>query len=406
MITQVLQGWAGNDEYQAAVTQLELLLSRWLYQNWSENHNTYSHNELAYLAYVGSGIIIDTLVAEGQISLRMAGDVTSMLLEDTRFQPVKLHEEQQPLGFFRPVLGNSLNYAASYLLHGLLSDEAYLPEYKKKTSVKNVLLQFGATNKVQQALFESDQWTPSWLDSELATDIGGACVDILGYLSESDTEEWSDLDRYRIEVAASNDVAGFLAQHMARAIGQQESETEVLASVTMLFQGRMYPTLIWYETLSILFESEVLERICRFAQSYGEVVANFTLMLIKHDANFPPKLSKNIHDFLLEVPTGEDVAELIKVKAYVFSQLLLLGLDIALVCKWIKNVAMDRHLDVPISRLAFRPFILFWRDFESEIRKPLFDSLMEIATMPDYKGLWEFTRLARDKEILDNGSQL
>jgi hypothetical protein len=145
----------------------------------------------------------------------------------------------------------------------------------------------------------------------------------------------------------------------------------------------------------------VLEKIHKFAQSYGEVVANFVLILIQQDANCPSELRDTIGDFLLEVPTSVNTAELIKAKAYVFSQLLHSSLDIALVCKWIQNVAADDQLDGSTVRLAFRPFILMWQDFGAEVRKSLFDTLMEIAVMPKYKGLWEFARLTRVQESFD-----
>jgi hypothetical protein len=400
LIIRVLQGWTVEDDYQATITQLEALLCRWLYRAWSIDDSRF-REELAYLAFVGAGFVMDTLAVAGQISSSVVRDITHRLLSDIKSGPIHSRSELQLNGFFHPVLGTSLNYAASYLLHGLLSSEAYLPEYHTQPLLKEVALQCGVSHRIQQAFLGSNQLESAWLDSELVTDIGSACTKVLGGLSESDIEKWSELDRYRIIVAASQEAVGVLAQQMTRAIATQETEAEIMGSLTTLFQGKMHPTPIWYETLSILLEPDVLEKIHKFAQSYGEVVANFVLILIQQDANCPSELRDTIGDFLLEVPTSVNTAELIKAKAYVFSQLLHSSLDIALVCKWIQNVAADDQLDGSTVRLAFRPFILMWQDFGAEVRKSLFDTLMEIAVMPKYKGLWEFARLTRVQESFD-----
>lgn len=394
LISRILQGLAVEEDYQTVVTQFQSLLCHWFYETWSEAE-IHFRSELAYLAYVGAGFIIDALSTQPQIDLSTAEKVMHILISDLRSRPINSRPEPQPYGFFDPTLGSSLNYAASYLLHGLLLTDVQPMEYHAKPLVREVVLQCGVSHQIQQAFLGSNEWELTWLDSELVQNIGSACVEILGNLTESEIQDWSELDRSRVVMAAFADQVEELAQQMTRNIAMQETEAEVLSSVTTLFQGRMHPTSVWYETLSVLFESEVIEKIRSFAQCYGEVVANLSLMWMRQDAGCPSELLVRIRDFLLEVPTSETAAELIKPKAYVFSTFLHSGLDADLVCEWIKNVADNDELDKPTVRLALRPFILMWSKFEPEIRRPLFSILSQIAVTPKYKGLWEFNRLIR-----------
>ncbi|MCL4264730.1 MAG: tetratricopeptide repeat protein [Anaerolineae bacterium] len=400
LISRILQGSAVEESYQTVMTQLQLLLCHWFYETWSQA-DTHFHEELVYLAYVGAGFIIDTLSTHSQISLGTAESVIHGLVSDLRSRPINSRPEPQLFGFFDPALGSSLNYTASYLLHGLLKTDVHLVGYHAKPLIRDVALQCGVSHRTQQAFLGSNEWELSWLDSELVQDIGSACVEILGILNESETQDWSDLDRARMAIAASEDRVKEIAQQMTRGIAMQETEAEVLSSVTTLFQGRIHPTSVWYETISVVFESEVIEKIRAFAQCYAEVVANLCLMWVRENAGCPPELLAQIRDFLLEVPTGDNAGELIKPKAYVFSKLLHSGLDTDLVCKWIKKVADSDQLDQPTVRLAFRPFILAWPEFEQEIRRPLFSILSQIAATSSYKGLWEFNRLIRTQHQLE-----
>lgn len=394
MISRVLWGSGIAEDYQGMIPQFQSLLFRWFYETWAEAH-AHSHEELAYLAYVGAGFIIDAFSAQQQISLGTAEKVMHGLVSSLRSRPISLRQEPQPFGLFHPALGNSLNYAASYLLHGLLTIKVLPMEYQSNPSVKEAALHCGVSHRIQQAFLGSNEWEQSWLDSELAQDIGSACVEILGDLTKSAIQDWSELDRFRLAVAGFEEQVQEIAQYMIRNIAIQETESEVLASITTLFQGRIHPTSIWYEALSVLFEPEVIEKILVFAKCYSEVVANLSLMWMRQDTNCPPELLTRVRNFLLEVPIHNNATELIESKAYVFSMFLHSGLDVDLVCEWIKDVADDEKLDVPTVRSAFRPFILKWSEFKPEIRSLLFSTFSEIAAMPRYNGLWEFNRLTR-----------
>lgn len=397
-ICSILRGLVTDDRNQVAALEFESLLCHWFYQSWllgQSTDETNSKNELTYLACVGASFIVDVLTESGQNAQHLFEEMTAELLADLKSRPMGEMFEQQPVGFFRPALGNGLNYNASFLLHGLLSMQMSYPQLQKHSLVKEAALVCAVEYRMRQAFLNPEQLESSWLDAELVVDISGACVVLVGVTDEDGIKEWSKYDQYRVTVAASPTSGRVLAQQMVQGIANQTSETQVLKGITTLFQGRIQPSRSWYEIVNYLFEPAILERIREFVRCYGEMIANLALIHIHSDDNCSPELQNKINELLLEIPVGNNVGELIKAKAYVFSQLLLSGFDPALICQWLQNIAQDEQLDVPTTRLAFRPFVLMLEQYPIEIQVPIFETFTRFRQLPQYESLWEFKRLAR-----------
>lgn len=406
LVTRVLQGRASEDVREAMVAALEVIICRWLYHIWawsvpSGDRHLY---ELAYLASVGASHIADALAVDGQISQQATQSVIEILNSDLKTRLIISGIEPQPDGFFRPVWGIHLNYAVSYLLKGLVSDKLPSSDFLRlDPSTKEAALVCGVQHRREQAFCCPVSPDPSWLDTELAVDIGATSAAFLGQLGKSELETWPEQERNQLLFAASPDSATVVLQAMVTTIPELDNEAMVMQRVLWLFQGRSQPTPTWFELLRHLFAPEVLDKLREFGACYGEVMWRLGDLLLHPGEDCPPELLILSRELVFEAPVGENVPALVKIKAHVLSQLVGLGLDVGSVCQWLRDVAQSDQVDIPVARSALRPFILFWSRYSEEVRRPLFDAFMEIAQLPEYKGLWEFARLARHQRALSTG---
>ena len=303
-------------------------------------------------------------------------------------------------GFFRPACGTHLNYAASHLLHGLLADDLEHTRLRSSAEVREAALSSGARHRLEQALCSPALPDPSWLDSELEIDMAMASAAVLGTPDEEEFEAWSAEDRTRFLMAASQDAAPILAQRVVDMLPELDDEDQVMQSVIRLFQGRIQASLEWFELLQRMFVPEVLEKLRQFELCYGEAIWRLGELLLHDRAKCPAELMTLIQEFMFEIPTGENARALIRIKADVLAQLLGVGFDAVPIQQWLRKVAESERIDVPLARLAFRPFVLLWSEYPAGAREPLFGTFTEIAALPSYQNLWEFARLARHHRVL------
>ncbi len=405
LVTRVLQGSAPSDAREAAIAALETIICRWLYHIWASSiaGRDSSLYELAYLASVGASHIADALAVDGQITRLAAQSVVEILNSDLKTRLIVSGVEPQPDGFFRPTWSIHLNYAVSYLLEGLVSDSLPSPEFRSDPSMRAAALMCGVRHRHEQAFCSPVLPDPSWLDAELVTDIGAASAALLGQLSESELETWSEQERNQLLFASSPDSATDLPRAVIASIPELDDAGMVMQRVLWLFQGRAQPTRAWFELLRYLFDPEVLGKLRQFEMCYAEVMWRLGDLLMHPSEDCPPDLLVLSRELLFEIPVGENASALIAIKAHVLSQLVGLGLDVESVCQWLREVAQSDEVDIPVVRSALRPSILLWPHYSEEVREPLFDTLMEIAQLPNYRSLWEFARVVRHQRALSVG---
>jgi hypothetical protein len=401
LTTCVLQGFTTDDSRQAMAIALETTICRWLYHSWVvlELHGGDHVYELAYIASVCASHIVDALVVDGQITQQVAQGVVNTLGTDLKHKMIVEGVEPQPDGVYRPTWGIYLNYAASFLLKGLLAGDFSMLELCLTPAVKAAALACGVRHRREQAFCSPVFPDPSWLDAELVADIGAACVDFLSKLSESEQEAWSEQERKLLQFAASPGSSVSACQTLITSIPKIDDEQMVMQLVLWLFQGRAQSRVAWFDLLRHLFDSEVMNHLRQFETCYGEVMWRLGELLMHPSENCPSDVLVLSRDLLFEVPVGEKAPALLRIKAHVLSQLVDLGLDVASVCQWLKNVVQSDKIDISIIRSVLRPFILFWPRYAKETRDTLFATLMEVAQRPGDENLWEFARLARHRKF-------
>ncbi|MBD3293793.1 MAG: hypothetical protein GF393_12790 [Armatimonadia bacterium] len=400
-ISEVLQGYASDGAQAGLANALEPVLCEWLYYAWvsSPGSSDLSPLELAYLAYVGASHIIDALVVRGKIDNEVAQEVIDQLITKLKFQRIGMGVESQPKGFFRPVWCTYLNYAASYLLEGLITENLPAPEFRSNPRIKEVALACGVHHRREQTFCFSEPLDLSWLDTTLATDIGRASVAILGSLDEDELEIWPEEEFNQLQFAVTP-VSTDSLHTVIKGIPELASGEQILQILSWLFQGRNQSGPAWFARVQNLFDPEILKAFRRFEGCYGELLWRAGDLLLHPPRNCPSELMDAIADLLFEISTTEDAAALVNIQADALSQFLALGLDVQLVCQWLQDVVESDAIDVPMSRIALRPFILRWPHYNTKIREPLFEMLMKIADLPIYRGLWEFARLARHRRVI------
>lgn len=401
LLVQILQGWAIDDPWRAAIATLEAVICRWLYSTWSTPDLGEDENirGLAYLAYVGASHIIDALATDGQISLEMTRSIINVLNSNIRTGAIVSGIEPQPDSFFRPVWCLSLNYAASYLLKALVSDNLPPPEFGSDPKIKSAALLCGFEHRREQVFSSPILPKPSWFDAELAIDIGLASVAILEPLSEAEIESWSEQDRNLYLFASASEAILELPKTIIVTLPDLDDEQQFMQHIQSLFQGQFQPTPKWYELLQDFLSEKVLNKLRQFAECYGEVMWRLGQMVLHSGQNCPAELTASIETLLFEVPISENAPDLLKVKADVLSQLVGLGLTVEPVCQWLRKVAEEKSEDVPMVRLALRPFILRWPHYPEKVGELLYEALIEIAQLPNFRNLWEFARLVRASKL-------
>jgi tetratricopeptide (TPR) repeat protein len=386
-----------HDSKQQIGTTLEAAICRWLYQVWAASVPSGASRiyELAYLASIGAVHIVNALAQHGQITQQAAQGVVDMLRTDLKRKTTIEGIERQPDGVYRPVWEEYLNYAASFLLEGLLADGLPALDSGSISAVTAAALACGVRHRREQAFCSPVSPEPSWIDAELARDIGAACAKLVEELGESERGAWSEQQRALLAFAASVDSAESVRQTAISSIPEVEDEETLMQRILWLFQGRVQPCATWFDTLQHLFEPDILDRIRQSEACYGEVMWRLGDLLMYPSESCPSDLLSSCTDLLFELPVGEKDQTLLRIKAHVLSQLVGLGLDLEPVCQWLIKLAQNDRLEVAVVRPALRPFILLWPHYAEETRDPLFATLMEVAQLPEYDNLWEFDRLTR-----------
>lgn len=401
----VLQDRARDDSqhdcHQRIGTTLEAAICRWLYQFWATSVPSGASRiyELAYLASIGAGHIVNALAQHGQITQQAAQGVVDILGSDLKRKTIIEGIERQPDGVYRPVWEEYLNYAASFLLEGLLADGLPALDSGSVSAVTAAAIACGVRHRREQAFCSPVLPEPLWIDAELARDIGAACANLVEELGESERGAWSEQQRALLAFAASVDSAASVRQTAISSIPEVEDEETLMQRILWLFQGRVQPCATWFDTLQHLFEPDILDRVRQSEACYGEVMWRLGDLLMYPSENCPSDVLSSCKDLLFELPVGEKGQALLRIKAHVLSQLVGLGLDLEPVCQWLIELAQNDRLEVAVVRHALRPFILFWPHYAEETRDPLFDTLMEIAQLPEYDNLWEFDRLTRHARV-------
>jgi len=401
LTVSVLHGSIPADDQRAVIARLEATICHWLYRSWAASvaDGDDCTNELAYLASVGASHIIDALAVDGQITQQVAQDVADTLSADLDRKAITGGSEPQPDGFYRPVWGIYLNYPASFLLQGLLADDLPTLRFRSTPEAKAAALVCGVRHRHEQAICSPVLPSSSWLDSELAADIGIACADFLEKLNEHEPASSSEQEPELWHFVTSPD-AGVAASHtLIASIPEIDEEEMVMQRVLWLFHARAQPCITWFDLLRHLLEPRVLDHLRQFEACYGEVMLRLGDLLMHPGVDFPSDVLALSRDLLFEVPVGKNTSALLRIKAAALSQLVNWGFDLASVCQWLIGIAQSDKLDVPVVRSVLRPFILFWPRYAKEIRDPLFDTLMQIGQLPGYASLWEFARLARHRQL-------
>lgn len=396
LMDRVLKGRASNDTRQVMAILLEVAVCRWLYNLWANSMEPSddSIHRLAYLASVGASHIVDALSTDGQIANNVAQDVVKLLWTEIRRRTMITGIEPQPKGIYRPACENYLNYAASFLLKGLLAYD--LSEVNPRTGslLKTAMLVCGINHRYEQAFCSPVLSDPSWLDMELSTDVGTACADLVEKL-QLEPDAWPEEEQELLASIASSDLAIDARQKLINSIPKIEDEELLLQCVLRLFQGRTQMCSEWFDFLTNFLQPEVLDRIRQSEMCYKEMIWQLGALLLHQSEEFPPDALAQSRDLMFEIPEDDSASILLRIKADILSQLVIWGFDLAPVCQWVEEIVQNDRFDVSLVRSVVQPFILLWPHYSEEIRDSLFSTFMGIAQLPGYDNLWEFARLTR-----------
>ncbi len=394
LLADLAHGWAGPDEIRQAWVGIECAVCEYLYVKWERLSQAVEAREIAYLAQVAAGHIMDAVgvtkspplqnLISLAVSLREAVAPLPLAVPDTKLEPV---------GLFRPGWTQFIPYALCYVLGGnKLTGTAFATLAARPIS-RAALLRLGLIQRWQRAYLPLVINPLDWLDQTLDPDPTSA---IATALVSAETSEWPELDQQALLVCLAPEAEQRLLSEQLERLAEAD-EPEVAQVVWVAFSAA--PALqdeARARVQATLLAPEPMRAIRRFPNVYAELVWRLLELLTR-----PERLADDLLRRAREIAFGisDDTGSRGKVfhaHAMALAVALMRGAFVTEILQWLRDIAATETQALADIRRALEPFLDLWPEMPGEVQRDCVEVLLKIAEAERYQGLWEFSHLRRN----------